>query len=262
MKKTPISALPEGTPEHIQRMASGCKLFDSSSSPEAMTVFIRKDEGFYLKISSSGSLLREWEMTKYFHSKGLGAKVLDYYSSDSKDYLLTESVRGDDCTHKKYLDDPRRLCDILSSTLRSLHETSFDGCPVKNRMESYLDLVDENYKKDLFSLDFSAMDKPFENKEAAYAFLNEGRSLLKNEVLLHGDYCLPNIILDDWNFSGFIDLGNGGVGDRHVDLFWGIWTLNFNLGTNKFRERFLDGYGRDLIDEYKIKLIATAEIFG
>jgi kanamycin kinase len=79
---------------------------------------------------------------------------------------------------------------------------------------------------------------------------------------LHGDYCLPNIILDDWQFSGFIDLDNSGVGDRHVDLFWATWTLFFNLKTDKYRERFIDAYGREKVDEDMLRAIAAIEVFG
>ena len=88
-----------------------------------------------------------------------------------------------------------------------------------------------------------------------------GTSLEKN-ALLHGDYCLPNIILDGDKLSGFIDLGNGGVGDRHIDLFWGAWTLFFNLGTDKYRNRFFDAYGKELIEPEKLDLIAACEVFG
>ena len=69
-------------------------------------------------------------------------------------------------------------------------------------------------------------------------------------------------MLDNWAPSGFIDLGNGGVGDRHVDLFWGAWTLNFNLGTDRYRDRFFDAYGRDAIDPERIALIGVIECFG
>ena len=91
--------------------------------------------------------------------------------------------------------------------------------------------------------------------------LKEGESAIDGRVLLHGDYCLPNIMLDNWKLSSLIDLGNGGVGDRHVDLFWGAWTLWFNLKTDKYRDRFFDAYGRDKVDEEKIKIIAAAEVF-
>ena len=85
---------------------------------------------------------------------------------------------------------------------------------------------------------------------------------MRRDVLIHGDYCLPNIMLDHWRFSGFIDLGFDGIGDRHIDLFWGTWTLWFNLKTDKYRDRFYDAYGRDCIDSEQIRVVAAAEVFG
>ncbi|KZK04807.1 putative aminoglycoside 3'-phosphotransferase (Kanamycin kinase) [Lactococcus cremoris] len=52
------------------------------------------------------------------------------------------------------------------------------------------------------------------------------------------------------------------VGDRHIDLFWGTWTLNFNIGTDQYRDRFFDAYGRDKIDIDRLKLIGCCEVFG
>ena len=100
------------------------------------------------------------------------------------------------------------------------------------------------------------------NADEAYKYICERKNALKNNVLLHGDYCLPNIMLDGFKFSGFIDVGNGGVGDRHVDLFWGAWTLNFNLKSDMYRDRFLDAYGRDAVDEEIIRLVSVIESFG
>ena len=85
---------------------------------------------------------------------------------------------------------------------------------------------------------------------------------LQQDVLLHGDYCLPNVILDNWQFSGFVDVDSGGVGDRHIDLFWGIWSLGFNLKTQAYRDRFLDAYGRDRVDTEMLRVVAAAEVFG
>jgi kanamycin kinase len=89
----------------------------------------------------------------------------------------------------------------------------------------------------------------------------DGGYLFKTDTLLHGDYCLPNIILDDWKLSGFIDLDSGGAGDRHVDIFWGVWSLFFNLKTDKYRDRFLDAYGRSRVDEDMLRVVAAVEVF-
>lgn len=45
-------------------------------------------------------------------------------------------------------------------------------------------------------------------------------------------------------------------------FFWGAWTLNFNLKTDKYRNRFFDAYGRDKVDESKLEILAAAEVFG
>lgn len=257
-----VDALLEVLPVELFEFVQKATVYDSSCSPEAHVYFLDREDGYYLKTCKEGTLRAEADMTAYFHTKGLAAEVLDYRSYGGKDYLLTSRVRGEDCTHAQYLSDPKRLCDLLAERLRMLHETDFEHCPVQSRMESYLALADQNYRTGNY--DQSAFPDSFgyRSAEEAYTVLNAGRHSLRNEVLLHGDYCLPNIMLDDWRFSAFIDLGNGGVGDRHVDLFWGAWTLWFNLKTDQYRNRFFDAYGRDRIDTEKLQIIAAAEVFG
>ena len=261
MKKTPIFALPEEIPESMRNLFEGVPLYDSSSSPEARVIFVDKGEGLYLKIADGGTLAREAEMTAYFHGKGLATEVVAY-ESGARDFLLTRAVRGEDLTHESYLSDPKRLCDTLAYTLRTLHEMPFSDAPVKTRMTEYLALADKNYKAGIFDASLFPEGIGFQNADEAYAVLQTGRACFKNDTLIHGDYCLPNVIFDNWNFSAFIDLGNGGVGDRHVDLFWGAWTLFYNLKTDKYRDRFFDAYGRDQIDAEILRTVAACEVFG
>ena len=258
MKRTPITPDLSLFPESLHPFFAGASVWDSSSSPEAKVYFIDKDGGYYLKTAKKGSLFREADMAIYFHSKKLAPAVLAYISAE-RDFMLTERARGEDMTHKQYLSEPKKLCDLSASLLRELHETDFSACPVKNHSARYLETASKHRANGEFDLSFAP---EFETADEAYAYLTANSHLLKNEVLLHGDYCLPNVMLEDWRFAGFIDVGNGGVGDRHVDLFWGAWTLNFNLGTNAYRARFFDAYGRDKVEEEKLRLIAAAEIFG
>ena len=87
------------------------------------------------------------------------------------------------------------------------------------------------------------------------------RKRITYDALLHGDYYLLNIILDNWRFSGFIDLDHAGLSDRHIDVFWGAWTLWFILRTDAYHNRFLDAYGRNVIDGGKLAAIAAMECF-
>ena len=261
MKKTPIEALPVSVPTSIRELFVGASLYDSSSSPEARVIFADTGEGLYLKIAEGGTLAREAEMTAYFHGKGLATEVVAY-ESGAHDFLLTRAARGEDLTHESYLSEPERLCDTLADTLRTLHEMPFSDAPVKTRMTEYLALADKNYGEGKFDDALFPEWIGFRNADEAYRVLREGRHALVNDTLIHGDYCLPNVLFDRWRFSAFIDLGNSGVGNRHVDLFWGAWTLFYNLKTDKYRDRFLDAYGRDRVDTDLLRTVAAAEVFG
>ena len=262
MKRTLIEPFDASSfPNAYHSLLKSARVYDSSCSPDARVWFIERDGGFYLKSAPAGSLATEAAMTRYFHQKGLAAEVLDY-RTDVRDWLLTTCVSGEDCTHRTYLEDPVRLCDLLAERLRALHESDGSDCPVQNRMESYAALARENYARGAYDLSYYGDYALNAKIEDVWRVACEYAPHFKNDTLLHGDYCLPNVMLNDWRFSGFIDLGNGGMGDRHVDLYWGAWTLRFNLGTDRYRQRFFDAYGREVIEPELLRAVAACEVFG
>ena len=143
-----------------------------------------------------------------------------------------------------------------------LHEVDFSDCPNFDKMKEYIERAEENYRTANYDKSHFPDSFGYKSADEAWQVLQGGKGLLKSDVLLHGDYCLPNIMLDNWRFTGFIDLDSSGVGDRHIDIFWGLWTLWFNLGTHEFATRFIDGYGREKINIDALKVIAAAEVFG
>lgn len=262
MKRTKIDVNIKDFPEEFYTYLERATVYDSSCSPEARVYFLDADGGLYLKTAAGGSLKKEAVMDDYFFKKGIGAPEVVKYIEGERDWLLTSRVAGEDCTHADYLADPKHLCDLLAGKLRELHETDHAGCPIDDHTGNYLATAERNFKAGEYDTSLFPDNWGYKSAEEAWKVLEEGNHILKTDTLLHGDYCLPNVMLDNWVFSGFIDLGNGGVGDRHVDLFWGAWTLNFNLGTDEYRERFYDAYGRDKIDGDALKVIAAAEVFG
>ena len=249
-------------PEAISEFLNGVAVYDSSCSKDAQVLFIDKDGGYYVKKAKNGTLKTESLMMEYMHSLGLSTEVLYYGSFKDNDYLLTARIPGEDCTDPKYLSDPKRLCDTTAMLLRTLHETAGSNCPVQDRTRSYADTVIKGFDDRHYEPELLQGIWEFKSFDDARRIAEEGLPLLKTDVLLHGDYCLPNIILDDWKFSGYIDLGYGGIGDRHIDIFWGIWTLHFNLRTDKYTDRFIDAYGKELIDPEMLRIIAAMEAIG
>jgi len=257
----PIKLDTDTYPAELRQLLSGAAAYDSSCSREASVIFIDKDGGYFLKSAPKGVLATEAGMTRYFHGKGLSAEVLAYISGD-RDWLLTAKIPGQDGVAQKHLDQPESLCDLITERLVLLHSMDFMDCPVPERTRRYLAAAEFNYKTGNYDKTLFPDNWGYASAEQAWRVIETRGRLLQTDTLLHGDYCLPNIILDEWKFSGFIDVGNGGVGDRHIDLFWAIWTLYFNLKTNKYRDRLLDAYGRANVDEERLRIVAAAEVFG
>lgn len=71
---------------------------------------------------------------------------------------------------------------------------------------------------------------------------------------IHGDFCLPNILVKNGEVTGFIDTEAAGVGDPWMDYAWCIWSLEHNLGTDQYTGVLLDALGiqfdREKFDRY------------
>ena len=262
MNRKPIEMNSAAYPEEIRTFLQNGAVYDSSCSPEARVLFINKDGGLFLKESAAGTLKTEAMMTSYMNSLDLSAEMLYYGTHNAKDYMVTKRIPGEDCTHPEYLSDPRRLCDITAELLRKLHEVDPNNCPVQDRNRTYIDTVKQGFDRHAYEPDLFAGMYEFRSFEEARQAAEEGFPLMQRDALLHGDYCLPNILLDQWRFSGFIDVGNGGFGDRHIDILWGIWTLKYNLHTAGYTDRFLDAYGRDKLEPEKLRCLAAMEMIG
>lgn len=249
MKKTELLLNQDAFPSTLNPYLNKAKLYDSSCSEAAQTVYIDGAVRAYLKIAEEGKLLRELKMTQFMHSHNLAPAILDYVSENGKDYLLTEALEGEDGIADGYLQDPARLAEIFGASLRLIHSLPLKGCPFPSRMTEMLAESEANITR-------GYADKAIigEDIKAAVGHLATLKHLAKEDVVIHGDYCLPNIILQDFKLKGFVDLGTGGIGDRHYDIFWGIWTLQYNLKTDNYKDKFLDAYGRHDLDQDRLEL--------
>jgi kanamycin kinase len=244
----------EDWPEWLRRFVGGAAVADRTFSPRATVLFIDREEGYYLKIAPRGCLAREAWMTAYLYEKGtselrLVPQVADYRSED-RDYLLTRRLPGENGIGARCLAQPERLSRAFGESLRLLHQVPWGDCPVQVNEELLAGAEALRGQTDPWQLDYTDIRDP----EEAYACLRAEKGRLKSDALLHGDACLPNLLLEDFRLTGFIDLGAGGVGDRHIDLFWALWSLEFNLHTGAYADAFLDAYGREAFDPERLRL--------
>lgn len=237
----------------IKRFIGSAPLTDTSGHSGDKTYFVSGATPGYLKIGPRGKFARAAVLQKYWGEKGLSANVLMYVSED-RDYLITSPIAGRDGIHPDHLAEPARLAAAFGAALRMLHNQPFADCPV----DLLGNLLQESEVRAFQQWHLDTL-QPFIGDASAETALDEVRAhahILVRDALCHGDYCLPNIMLDSWKLSGFIDIAEGGAGDRHYDVAWGLWTLMFNLKDPAFGHIFLDAYGRDAIAPARLRICA------
>lgn len=239
-------------PDEIIKWIGHSTIYESSGHSGAKTLYIDRDDGAYLKIAECGTLHRSYVMQNFFYQQKLSAPVINYISAD-QDYLITTAIKGENGTAKKYISNPKRLSEVFAQSLRFLHDINVTDFPLEDKMTALIKSAETA------SISQSHLDNISEyigtvDAKAAGEEIGLKRKLLKNDVLIHGDYCLPNILFDNWKLKGFIDLADSGIGDRHYDLAMGLWTLTHNLKTQKYGHHFLDAYGWDDVDEDRLRI--------
>jgi len=232
MKRTKIAFDAGSLPEAIRPYVEKASVHDSSCSETAKTLFVQGETKSFLKIGGKGSLEREYRMTEFLSRHRAAPVVMAYETDGTSDYLLTEAIEGEDGTATEHLEQPERLAAVFGESLRLLHSIPIEGCPYPDRTSELLDEL--------------------RGKAKCLETIRKLEARAGCDVIMHGDYCLPNIILDRFAWKGFVDLGYGGMGDRHYDLYWGIWTLGYNLKSDRYMDRFLDAYGRADIDAERL----------
>lgn len=220
---------------------------------------------YYLKITPRGEMETEALMTRHLSMSGLCVKIQVYIQDGESDYLLTECLSGLDAASPEYLKQPEWLAEVFAHNLKKLHGIPYADCPRHNGLSAMLIRAKQNYRDGRVEnglLRYLGVA----NKELAYIeMMNLSEAIRNNDddgVVIHGDYCLPNLILNGIHFSGFVDVGYGGIGDRHYDLYWGLWSLQHNLHSGHYAERFLDTYGREKVDERRLRLCGLLSAFN
>ncbi|MBQ1255681.1 MAG: phosphotransferase [Clostridia bacterium] len=212
-----------------------------------------------IKSDEKGSLENAAKMQKFFYENNLAPELV-YYESSDRDYLISRRAEGKSAVDKAHLQNPKRLAWALGEFLARIHALSPDSCPVRSVTASLLSAFDGVLQSDFTLKTYLTEFLSISDRDEAVRIALSERQNFASDCVLHGDYCLPNVMLSDFTPVHAIDTGEGGVGDRHFDLFWGLWSLNYNLKTDACSNDFLEAYGKSLVDFARIR--ASACLFA
>jgi aminoglycoside 3'-phosphotransferase II len=183
----------------------------------------------------------------------LPVPALHYAHTDERQrYLLTSEIPGTDATDARWLADPARLVALLAEGLRHIHRQPVADCPFDQRLAAELARAAANVAAGTVDADDFDAERAGRSPAALLAELQATRPPAEDLVLIHGDYCLPNVVIKDWALSGFIDLGRCGVADRYHDLAQAARSVRRNLGV-RWVAPFFAAYGIREPDEAQLR---------
>ena len=178
-------------------------------------------------------------------------KVLCYESDERYQYLLMSKVPGKMSCDKYYLEHSRELVHLLAQSLKLLWSVDVGGCPRNRGFDVELEearLRVENNLVDPSAVEPTTFGKDgFENPMALLNWLEENRPEYE-PVLSHGDFCLPNVFIDEGKVSGFIDLGAAGIGDKWRDIALCYRSLKYNFDGSYGGKKY-DDFDPDILFE-------------
>lgn len=207
-------------------------------------------EDMVLKIEDeSVSVRKQVEVMKWLEGKLPIPKVLEYEEENGKSYLLMSKIDGEMSCDDYYLERPERLVRALADGLKMLWEVDVRDCPQVRDLDVALrearfqvenNLVDvDNVEPDTFG------ENGFESPKHLLEWLENNRPSYE-PVFSHGDYCLPNVFLQDGWVKGFIDLGRSGVCDKWNDIALCYRSLKHNFDGVYGGKRY-EGFNPDML---------------
>lgn len=147
-------------------------------------------------------------------------KVIAHEKENRKNYLLMTKAAGKMACDESYMNNPERLTSLLAQALKTLWQVDISDCPLDWSLDRKLkaaqnavenNLVDtENVESDTYG------ENGFKDPEDLLRWLKVNRPE-EEKVLSHGDFCLPNVYIENNTFT-YIDLGRTGIADRWCDI--------------------------------------------
>jgi kanamycin kinase len=145
-------------------------------------------------------------------------RVVDHGIEGDAQWLLTEALQGGTAVGDRWRARRPEAITAIAAGLRAIHAIPIDDFPVDWTSQVWV------------------------GRQPGSIGV---RPPIESPVLVHGDACAPNTLISEAGvWTGNVDFGDLGVGDRWADLAVASLSLDWNFGEGLQQELF-DAYGID-----------------
>lgn len=193
----------------------------------------KNEKALYLKIdphASKSSLSREKQKLDWLRNQLPVPETLIYAEDENHSYLLLSEIPGAPATDDSLKTDLLHVIEESVNGLKMIHDLPIENCPFNERLTRKIENARERMLKGLVDEEDFDDQRRGRTAEDLFGELIATQPTDEDLVFTHGDYCAPNIILDNEKLSGFVDWANAGVADRYQDLALLTRSVRYNFG--------------------------------
>ncbi|MHA2364177.1 MAG: APH(3') family aminoglycoside O-phosphotransferase [Candidatus Hodarchaeales archaeon] len=205
-------------------------------------------------------LFKESEKLKWLSGQ-LPVPEVKYYSNyNGNQVLLLSEIKGIVSFDPSLVNQRSNVVSLLAQGLKLIHSIDYSSCPFDNSLKVQLKNAKYRMDNNLVNTDDFDEKRKGMTAEQLYKDLLSTQPEDEDLVFTHGDYCLPNVLIENSQLSGFVDWGNSGISDRYQDIALGLRSLEYNFGKG-WDDLFLNEYGVKDLNNDKVEFYQLLDEF-
>ncbi len=225
-------------PKIMQQYIKGmtCSKDSLGCSEASVYCFTNYDNILYLKVEKiNPEFEHEQKIMEWLQERLHVPQIVAQCREQGYDYLLMTKAVGEMACSEQHLNNPTKLVRLLATGINILQAVDISNCPFDCTLKSKLNIARQRIENNEIDMKDWEENTSYSSPKELYDYLvaNQPKEEL---VLSHGDYCLPNVFLDNENVIGFIDLGRAGIADIWQDIALCVRSLEYNLKSKKYTD--------------------------
>lgn len=174
-------------------------------------------------------------------------EVVEHGEGDGAAWLVTRALPGQPASAPWPADQRAKVVDAVADIALALHALPATGCPFDRSLA--VTVPQAQAAAVAGRVDLADLDEERRGWATPRLLAELAATVPDHEdlVVCHGDFCLPNVLVDPETLrpSGVVDLGRVGIADRYADLAMAVRSLASPLSSQYGPDdacRFLDRY--------------------
>lgn len=235
------------------------KISGGSTDADLYKIKTSENETYILKKQFS-SLEHDYLNYRWLEGKLPVPKIAFYEHVEKCELLCLSELQGETLEDQLDKKGANEIITQYANPLKWLHSLKIDNRAVIQNLDTKISRAKYNLENGLVDIsELQSENQPFEPNEL-FAKLLTLKPSSHELVFTHGDYCFDNVIYNNDNLSGFIDLGNGGVADKYQDIALAVRSIKDNFDS-ELVNLFYKEYGLYEVNKEKVEFYTLLDEF-